>query len=296
MSPTRVGIAGFGRMGMRHVHAWRKVPGVQVIGVADHGSATMARAAAEGLIYFTNLGEFGAAVDIAVVSTPSSLHVETALPLLQAGVACLVEKPVALSHGDAHALVAAADLHQTLLAVGHSERFNPGVVQARALLRSAGAGVVVEAIRTTPWNSARPPSSNVVYDVMIHDLDWICWAFRELPVEVEIENANVIDGSLREVVCLLRFAAGQYVRLTASHVAQVRQREAFLRTTRGDRRISLEPSIPVGQPDQLTRQAHAFVDAFNGAASDLALGDHARDVLAIAELIDRRCAASCGVA
>ena len=71
-------------------------------------------------------------VDAAVVAAPTGLHTGVAVPLLEAGIDLLVEKPIAAGVEDARAIVIAARRCGRTVAVGHVERFNPAWQTAAA--------------------------------------------------------------------------------------------------------------------------------------------------------------------
>src|SRR5207249_11790245 len=73
-------------------------------------------------------------VDAVTIAVPTELHRDIALPFLSAGIPVLVEKPIARSLAEADAMIDASAKAGTLLAVGHTERFNPAVEAARPLL------------------------------------------------------------------------------------------------------------------------------------------------------------------
>jgi len=112
-----------------------------------------------------HLGPLPAGLDFAVIAAPTVTHADLALPLLQAGVACLIEKPLAATLEQARSLACFSRL-----SVGHIERFNPAV-------RAVGAvrPVFVECTRLSPWRAptagARGTDVDVVADLMVHDLD-----------------------------------------------------------------------------------------------------------------------------
>jgi predicted dehydrogenase len=67
----------------------------------------------------------GAAVDAAVIATPSHLHAEIASSLLASGVHVLCEKPLATTADGARRVADAASSSGSVLAVGHFRRFFP---------------------------------------------------------------------------------------------------------------------------------------------------------------------------
>ena len=79
----------------------------------------------------------------------------------------LVEKPMTRSLAEADALIAAAASRDVVLAVGHTERFNPAVEAARPHIHDPRF-IEVHRLGTFPERSL---DIDVVFDLMIHDLD-----------------------------------------------------------------------------------------------------------------------------
>ncbi|MGB0638442.1 MAG: Gfo/Idh/MocA family protein [Myxococcota bacterium] len=121
--------------------------------------------------------------DFAIIATPTQLHAQIASPLLNAGVPCLVEKPLASSMTDAARLAAHAHL-----CVGHIERFNPVFS-----LISECKPEFIEVERLAPF-SDRSMDIDVIADLMIHDLDLL---LRYMPgeiVDVRAKGIGVISN------------------------------------------------------------------------------------------------------
>lgn len=279
----RVGIVGLGKMGMLQWHTWRKISGVSLVAVTDTDPLKEEWAHEQGLAFFPESAQLIGHVDLAIVSSPSPQHLGCALSLLNAGVHCLVEKPLAMNLAESELLVAAANRHHTLLAVGHSERFNFGVQQACAALRLNMR--LVQVFRMAPMATPSLPTSDVVQDLMIHDLDWIMHAFGETPGAISIQDAHWRNDILSSVTCLLDFSGGRQVQLSASCISTVRRREVILHGNSNDCQvISLGTSWPQSQMDPLSLQAHALLQALSAEVSQIALG---RDILSVMAVGDR---------
>ena len=77
---------------------------------------------------FTSVAELVAlGLDYAVVACPTWLHEEVGLQLADAGIAALIEKPLAPSVEAAGRLVEAFESSRLVAGVGHIERFNPAL-------------------------------------------------------------------------------------------------------------------------------------------------------------------------
>ena len=202
----RAGVIGVGRMGRHHARVYSKLPDIELVAVVDQ-NAERREALAEdyhcrALEKVEELLALG--VDVVSVAVPTSFHRALAVPLLEAGVACLVEKPLAGSAEEAMLIKEAADRSGAVLMVGHIERFNPIM---RALRReTAGDQEIIprfmEVTRVSPM-TFRSIDTSVVMDMMIHDLDVVIMLMggRE-PDEIQASGVPVITE--HEDVCNAR--------------------------------------------------------------------------------------------
>jgi hypothetical protein len=121
--------------GQHHARLLASLDGVELVGICDTNSGRAADIAAKfGGQVFADARDLLSRVDAVTVAVPTVSHVDVALPFLDAGIATLVEKPIAPSVHDADRLVNAAERGGALLATGHTERFNPAVATALPLI------------------------------------------------------------------------------------------------------------------------------------------------------------------
>lgn len=202
----RCGVVGVGRMGRHHARVYAKLAGCELVGVVDASQDRREAVAEEwGCKALATVEELIAAgVDVVSVAVPTIHHRAQAEPLLRAGVACLIEKPLAQSVEEAEALKECAEQSGAVLMVGHIERFNPIM---RALKRQTGGAEeivprFIEVHRVSPM-TFRSVDISVVLDMMIHDLDVILMLMggRE-PDEVAASGVPVITE--HEDVCNAR--------------------------------------------------------------------------------------------
>lgn len=166
----KVAVVGTGIMGSNHVRVMGQLADVDLVAVVD-ADLDRARAAALkfGARACSSIDELPADVDAAVVAVPTSLHLETAVALIERGVSVLVEKPLAATVADAQRIIEAASSAGVVLAVGHVERFNPAVAELGALVKNP---IHIGASRISPYSPRI--SDGVVFDLMIHDIDIVC--------------------------------------------------------------------------------------------------------------------------
>jgi predicted dehydrogenase len=231
----RLGVMGAGAMGRHHVRVLASLPGAELVGVYDPRREMADAVAAEhGTRAFAGVEELAAAVDAMVLAVPTVLHGELGCELLGRGLHVLVEKPLAASLEEADRLLAAAAAAGRVLAVGHTEFFNPAV---QALL---GLGVpprFVEVQRLAVF-TPRSLDVDVVLDLMIHDLQ-ILHALDGSPVrEVRATGIPVLSPRTDIANVRLELASGCVANLTASRVSAERVRK--LRTFLPSRYYSLD--------------------------------------------------------
>ena len=131
----RVAVIGVGHLGKHHARILASLPGVELAAVVDTNRPRAEEiAAAHTTTAVTDYRSMLGRVDAVTLAVPTERHLEIALPWLDARVPVLVEKPMARSVAEADAMIAAAARAGVVLAVGHTERFNPAVEAARPLL------------------------------------------------------------------------------------------------------------------------------------------------------------------
>lgn len=219
VKPVRLAVIGAGVMGRRHIAAAKRTPGVTLTTVVD-ADAAQAQAGAEmaGCAHASDVASLIGKIDAAVIAVPTAAHVAIAAPLLKAGVACLVEKPLAATEAECRALIAAATEGHAVLQVGHIERFNPAI-ETLVYAGLPPASITALAARRMSAASARVLDIGVVMDLMVHDID-VVLTLKKTPV------AHVsARGDDDHAVALIGFADGASATLTASRITATRIRD-----------------------------------------------------------------------
>ncbi len=159
--------------------------------------------------------------DAASVAVPTADHSEVGCRLLGMGLDVLVEKPMAKTLAEADALVDAAKRNQRLLQVGHLERFNPAVLAVEPILDHP---LFFEVHRLGVF-TARSLDVDVIYDLMIHDLDILLALVQEPVTEVKAVGIPVLTDKVDIAHARLEFAGGAVANVTASRVSTERVRK-----------------------------------------------------------------------
>jgi predicted dehydrogenase len=216
----RIGVVGAGIMGTNHVRLLGPMSRSNIIAVCDPDAdkgTSLARAA--GCAYVPDSANLAGQVDAAVLAVPSELHALVGVPLLEAGIDLLVEKPIATDVADAVALVDAAKASGAILMVGHIERFNPAVMELAKLITEPRH---LELTRVGPFTTRA--STDVVLDLMIHDLD-LARALAGAEAEtVQAMGRSVRSNDLDIATALIRFTNGVTATVVASRAGQSKVR------------------------------------------------------------------------
>jgi predicted dehydrogenase len=235
MTRLRAGVIGVGHLGQHHARLYASLPGSQLIGVVDQ-SVERAQTVADrhGVRAFLTAEELLPHVDVLSVAVPTSGHYAVAKVCLEAGKHVLVEKPIAVTPGEAQELVQLAKQRGCCLQVGHSERFNPVMALMRPYI---GQPVFIECHRLSSF-SVRGTDVDVVLDLMIHDLDLVL-SLNPGPVEeVRAAGVAVLSSSIDIANARIQFQSGCVANLTSSRVSTNTMRR--LRLFQRDHYLSID--------------------------------------------------------
>src|SRR5712692_7400879 len=141
--------------------------------------------------------------------------------LLELGVDVLVEKPIAASLSEADRLISTASRARRILQVGHLERYNPGLA---AVVPVVNRPLYFEVHRLGVF-TPRSLDVDVVYDVMIHDLDILLALVDEPVTEIRATGIPVLTDKVDIAQARLDFASGAVANVTASRVSTERVRK-----------------------------------------------------------------------
>jgi predicted dehydrogenase len=213
---VRVAVIGAGSHGRNHLRELGSLGAAELMGVYDLREERRRRAAAEfGIRSFESLEELWDACQAAVIAIPTSDHAPVARRALERSVDLLIEKPIASTVEEAEELSLLAARRGCILQVGHVERFNPGVVAAKRITRRP---LFFEVHRLGVF-SPRSLDVDVVFDLMIHDLDLVLWLAESSACDVRAVGLPVLSDKVDIANARIEFQNGAVANLTASRVS-----------------------------------------------------------------------------
>lgn len=269
--PIPVAVVGVGRMGRHHARIYHELPGARLIAVVDPDedrAGTLAdQYGCEALGSVEELLSKHPRVRAVSIATPTAHHEACAAPLLDRRIACLIEKPLAGSAEAARRIVQLAHANQTLVQVGHTERFNPAV---RAISELDIHPRFIEVDRVSPM-TFRSIDVGVVFDIMIHDIDIILMMARGALKEVRASGVAVLGEHEDVANARLEFEDGCVANLTASRLALKTERRLRVFSETGY--ISLNYAAKTGVIMQRTDNEAALDDVRRQIAHGADLSD-----------------------
>jgi predicted dehydrogenase len=221
MKKLRLAVAGAGVIGRAHMAVISASADCELIAIADPSVAAQKLAKEQGLAGFDSLEQLlkNASPDGAILATPNALHVAQALQCIEAGVAVLVEKPIAHTVADAQRLVAVAESQKVPVLIGHHRAHSPIMAQAKAVIEEGHLGRLVSVMGSAlfckpdhyftdaPWRcevGGGPILINLIHE--IHNLRMLCGDI----VAVQAMSSNAVRGYAVEDTASItfRFANG----------------------------------------------------------------------------------------
>lgn len=189
----RVGVIGVGTMGRHHVRILSQTDGVQMAGLYDPDAARAEELCSRhGCESTADLDKLLDRCDAVSIAAPTSLHAEIGARCIERGIHVLMEKPLAHDVRSAAALVESARRAGLTLAVGHVERYNPAIGKLMELLSDPQEEIVsIDIRRLAPFDGTRCMDVDVLYDLLIHDID--------LALEIANSEIEAVSASGRPV-------------------------------------------------------------------------------------------------
>ncbi|MEI8295281.1 MAG: Gfo/Idh/MocA family oxidoreductase [Alphaproteobacteria bacterium] len=248
-SDLRLAIVGYGRMGQFHNQALQQSDSFKVVAIVEPDESKHSDIEQHyGCSVFSSVESLNCPVDCVTITSPSPTHYSLAKHFLEQGIPCLIEKPLSIHAAEVADLVAIANTVPIL--VGHSERYNPTFLALQEAVR--GQELISIAARRLNYDSSRIVDTDVIMDLMIHDIDLI----------LTLTNKPVTDlhGTfIRDDHCdaLLHFEDGTLANITASRITPCRLRELTVTTATGFYRADLlNQHLSVQSPGQ--KEANAL--------------------------------------
>ena len=286
----RAGLIGLGMMGRHHARVLGSLEGVELVAVADPGGDP--HGIAGGRPVLSSVEELIAVgLDYCMVAVPTAFHEEVGVALAAAGVHAMVEKPLAADTASARRLATAFESAGLVGAVGHIERYNPALQEARRRL------------------------AGVVKDLGTHDIDLTAWVTGQTYVSVSAQVAHRSGREHEDLVAIVGLLSdGTVTNHLVNWLSPLKERVTIITGERGtfvadtltadltyfangtvttekwnaiaDFRGVSEGDVvryAISKPEPLRTEHEAFRDAVLGKESDIVTMEQGLATVAVAE-------------
>ena len=298
-----VGVVGVGYLGKYHAEKYAASSKARLVAVVD-SDQRCAREVAErlGTQALTDYRHLFGRVQCVSVAVPTHLHHRVARDFIEAGIDVLVEKPIAANLDQGQDLVDSAQSKGVIFQVGHLERFNPAIRRLEGVVREPK---FVECHRLAPFVE-RGTDVDVVFDLMIHDIDVIASLVRSPVQRVEAVGVPVLTDKPDIANARINFANGCIANVTSSRVSLKRERkirffqpDAYISIDYDQRRAQIFHKPPPGagwldirvetleikDGDALSDEIESFLDCVRSREVPLVSGAEGLRALEIASVI-----------
>ena len=219
---VNIGVVGVGHLGFHHATHLSKIKNANLVGIYDIDSKRSDEVSKQlSVPSFESLDLLIDRVDALSIVTPTSTHKTVAEKCIQNGKHVFIEKPITTTVSDADYIIQLAKSNNTIIQVGHIERFNPALLALSSLEIQPK---YIEVHRMAPFMS-RGTDVPVVLDLMIHDIDLVL-SFIDSPVkDIYANGVSIMTSSVDIANARIKFNNGSIANITSSRVAKDRVRK-----------------------------------------------------------------------
>ncbi len=317
-SKLKVGLIGAGHIGRFHTRHLSQHKDWTCLGIYDTDSDRATQIGTEfGVPVAPDHLALIQACDALFITCPTDYHFSYAMLAIKAGKHVFIEKPITLSLNEGEELVAAAELADVKVQVGHVERFNPALMALEGIILNPQ---FIEAHRLVSF-VPRGINNPVVHENMIHDIDIILSLVKSPVKEIQANGLPVVSQLADIANARITFENGCVANVTASRISlnpmrkmRIFQKEHYItidfqsgstemyRLVQNDSAFDGDKVIPMEgsdksivytnkelpQLDAMYAEQAAFADAIRQDKTPVVSGKDGLEALRIADMINQQ--------
>lgn len=192
----KVGIVGCGRIGARHLDAYQKIGGIDVVVADENEAAAKSLASTPSVVAVAVDDLLETQLDALDVCVPSYVHHSWILAGLEHGLHVFCEKPLCLSYGEAVQVREAALSVRRNVVVGYLYRHHPAFRFMKEAITDGIIGNPHLALARLGGRGSHQPwkhdiiGGGAIFEMMVHMLDLMEWLLGPL------ENGDLLHHEL----------------------------------------------------------------------------------------------------
>ena len=185
----KVAVVGVGGISGAHIPAWEEMKDAELVALCDIRPERMEKY--EGKRCYTDIDELlkNEELDILDICLPTYLHADVACKAMDLGINVITEKPISLKDEDVERVYACAEKNNVKFMVAQVLRFWPEYELLKEIYDTKKYGKLLSGTMTRlgcyprwswdGWMMDEKRSGLVPFDLHIHDLDFMVYAFGE---------------------------------------------------------------------------------------------------------------------
>ena len=241
---VRTIVLGFGYWGVNQARNVAASPSTTLVGIVepDADRAALASAQHPGARVVASVDELlGEAPEAAVICTPAASHRTVGVDLLRAGLHLLVEKPFAMTGGDARALAEAGVAADRQVVAGHTFLYSAPVRRLRAMIDAGELGELrYLSFQRLSLGRIRA-DCNVLWNLAPHDVSIALHLLGEPAIQASASGFTFLQPGIADVVFgSLRFPSGAAAGL---HLSWLDPRKTRTVTVVGTERMAVYDDV-----------------------------------------------------
>ncbi|ATG76497.1 Gfo/Idh/MocA family protein [Pseudoalteromonas sp. 1_2015MBL_MicDiv] len=246
----RVAVIGLGNIAKRHRSNIKKMfPEAEIIAMSASGRLPSEMICNADYIVSNIQNIIDYTVEMAVIASPAPFHSLHAIPLIEAGIPVLIEKPVTTSVEDAKSIIKAKSKYQVNAGVGYCLKYLSSALFVKKIIESGQAGKVINANieigqYLPDWrpNTDYKKSVSAVHSLgggvlfeLSHDIDYAQWLFGKLEIKhALIRNTGELGIEVEDVADILAISqSGCVVSLHLDFLQRQASRKCKIISNRG---------------------------------------------------------------
>ncbi|GHU75291.1 oxidoreductase [Clostridia bacterium] len=231
MKTIRYALIGCGRISPNHLAA-AKASGLDIVAICDIDTAVMRNKTlhfnlTDSTRLFVDYKEMLSVChpELVAIATESGKHAAIALDCIEAVCHVIIEKPIALSLGDADAIIAKAKEKGVKVCVSHQNRFNKSIQYIRHALEQGRFGRMLYGTAHIRWNRGQEyynqakwrgtwaQDGGALMNQCIHNIDLLRWMMGNEATEVMAYTDQLMHDFIAAEdlgIALIKFSNGGY--------------------------------------------------------------------------------------
>lgn len=304
----KTAVIGVGSMGANHARIYSEIS--NLIAVSDLNENLGKSISKQFKVkYYKHYNDMlqNEKIDAISIAVPTSFHKKVAIDCLKFKIPILMEKPLAINSYDAKKIIQIAKGCDTILMVGHIERFNPAVIKLKELISKNTLGKIVSiVIKRVGLYPPRIKDVDVVTDLAVHDLDIACSLVDRLPNHIYASGGYGLTNTqkdyadifldLDKISCYIQVNWMTPIKIRKLSITgtlgyaeldYITQELAIYKTNPRDYNRPLKKYIFIKQREPLKIELEHFLESVSRKQKPDVIGEHGLRAVQLAELVSK---------